>query len=357
MFRTWVICVFIWCAVGTMVAQPKMKFDKIRHDFGIIQESSGTVSYEFRFVNMGTVPVILTDVRSSCDCTVPEWPQEPILPQKQGVIKVVFETTGNPGIFDKSVTVYANTRESTVTLRITGTVERSDVPAGPGFFQEMGGLHLSKRYLSFGEITDRQVLTGIVETYNPGKKSLRISFGSIPKHVEILATPATLQPGEKGQIRVVYDASSKKDWGFLTDRLPVVVDGVGKKEYALLVSAEISEDFSQLTPAQKQVAPKVSFERQVMILGTIRRDEKKLFSVNITNSGKSPLMIRKLETGCECVTVVKAPSSVPAGATAKIECSYVGEKPMGAQQRTLSVRSNDPANPVQSVKIQAQIVE
>ncbi len=105
------------------------------------------------------------------------------------------------------------------------------------------------------------------------------------------------------------------------------------------------------------MAPKLVPDRTVMVLGNIRMNEKRTFPVVIRNSGKSSLVIRKIETGCACLTVVKAPASVAAGATATVECAYVGEHPVGQQQRTLVIRTNDPLQPLQSIRIQAQIVE
>lgn len=357
MLRSGIFCLTFWFGVGVILAQPKVRFDQTRHDFGTVPESAGSVSFEFRFVNQGNIPLILTDVRSSCDCTVPEWPREPILPKKQGVVKVVFETTGNPGIFDKAITVYTNTREGSVALRITGNVERSNIPVRPEFSQTMGGLQLTRRYLSMGEMTNRQVVTGEIETFNPGKKPVTVAFDNIPPHMEVLALPAVIQPGEKGKIRVVYDASSRNDWGYVSDRIQLVVDGSVYPAFSILVTADISEDFSKWTARQLQTAPKMEFVRSSLTVGVIRMNEQKTLSVMFKNSGNSPLLLRKVDTGCECMKVVKSPLSVAPGATGEIVFSYLGENPLGNQQRTLTVRCNDPVHSVQNMRIQAQIVE
>jgi len=356
MFCRWMLCLLLAGSV-TSVSGQVLRFVHTRFDFGVVPESAGSVSHEFRFVNTGNVPLILTDVRSSCDCTVPEWPQQPILPRKEGVIRVVYETTGNPGVFDKTVTVHSNMRGGPVLLRITGSVERSVIPDLPEFSEAMGPLKFRKRYLSLGEVTHRQVITQEVEVYNPGKQPVRIAAGEVPGFLEVLPSPSLLQPGQKGRIHLVYDVSARKDWGYVADRVHLRINGATKPEYSLLLTADISEDFSRLTSADRQQAPRMEPDRTEFGLGNVRAGEKKQVSVGIRNAGSSPLLLRKLDTGCECLRVEQAPASVPPGGSAVIRCSFTGEPPLGNQQRVLSIRSNDPERPLQQIRIMALVVE
>lgn len=77
------------------------------HDYGTIPEGPKAV-YEFQFINMGTVPLIITNAQASCGCTTPEYPKQPILPGKKGKIKVTYNTEGHPGNFIKSVYITSN---------------------------------------------------------------------------------------------------------------------------------------------------------------------------------------------------------------------------------------------------------
>ena len=99
---------------------PEIAFDKTVHDYGTIQQGAdGTC--EFKFTNTGKEPLILSKPQSSCGCTVPTWPQEPILPGKSDVIKVTYNTHNIGGI-NKTVTVTSNAKTSRVVLSIKGTV-------------------------------------------------------------------------------------------------------------------------------------------------------------------------------------------------------------------------------------------
>jgi hypothetical protein len=81
------------------------------------------VTRQFTFKNTGGSPLVLSDVRGSCGCTVgKEWPKHPIAPGQKGTLDVVFDSEGRSGRQDKTVTVVANTSPPTTLLTITGEV-------------------------------------------------------------------------------------------------------------------------------------------------------------------------------------------------------------------------------------------
>lgn len=116
---------FLFAFVGVAqnpqtVEKDSIIFDKLVHDYGtMVQGADGTS--EFVFTNKGQKPLILSNVRASCGCTVPSWPQEPILPGKTGTIKVGYNTSIIGG-FSKIVTVVSNAANSQVILTIKGNV-------------------------------------------------------------------------------------------------------------------------------------------------------------------------------------------------------------------------------------------
>ncbi|MCK9613559.1 MAG: DUF1573 domain-containing protein [Bacteroidales bacterium] len=98
----------------------EIKFDKTEHDYGTIKKGADG-SCEFTFKNTGKEPLILSNVKSSCGCTVPTWPKDPILPGQTGAIKVVYDTK-RVGTISKTITVISNAETGTVTLSIKGNV-------------------------------------------------------------------------------------------------------------------------------------------------------------------------------------------------------------------------------------------
>ncbi len=108
---------------------PEIQFDKLVHDYGKIkQNSDGTC--EFTFKNVGKEPLILSNVRSSCGCTTPYWPKEPIMPGKTEKIKVTY-ATNRLGVFNKQITIFSNAKNDVVVLTIKGEVLSEPVAPTP----------------------------------------------------------------------------------------------------------------------------------------------------------------------------------------------------------------------------------
>ncbi|NMA75098.1 MAG: DUF1573 domain-containing protein [Bacteroidales bacterium] len=103
--------------------QAEIKFNKMTHDFGEFSESSPVVTAVFTFKNVGDAPLVIHRAMGSCGCTVPEYTQEPILPGKEGTLKVTYNGKGRyPGYFKKSITVRTNAKTEMVRLFVEGTM-------------------------------------------------------------------------------------------------------------------------------------------------------------------------------------------------------------------------------------------
>jgi hypothetical protein len=100
------------------VAKIEFKSDTI--DYGTIEKGSNGVRV-FEFTNTGNAPLIVSNVTSSCGCTIPKKPEGPILPGKTGQIEVKYDTNRvNP--IRKTITVISNADTPTVALKIKGDV-------------------------------------------------------------------------------------------------------------------------------------------------------------------------------------------------------------------------------------------
>ncbi len=106
---------------------PVIKFDSVAYDYGNVQQGGNGV-HEFVFENTGSQPLVLSNVRSSCGCTVPQWPKDPIKSGEKASIKVQYNTR-LMGPFSKSITVYSNGSKTPVILRIKGTVVQAQAAA------------------------------------------------------------------------------------------------------------------------------------------------------------------------------------------------------------------------------------
>lgn len=116
-------------------AKVDMAFDKTvdgitAHDFGsIVFGANGKV--DFTFTNQGTTPLVISDVKSSCGCTIPTWTKEPVAPGEKGNVEIVYNTK-LPGTFNKTVVVYSNANNSPVRLEVRGKVNTQPNDLKPG---------------------------------------------------------------------------------------------------------------------------------------------------------------------------------------------------------------------------------
>lgn len=110
------------CSGQLALAQAELSFDKTSHDFGIVKPSSDTIWVDFVFTNTGTEPFTITSVKTSCDCTLAQWPQKPIQPGQKGVIKGGYKLEGKDGAFDKNIIIIGNTMPATTFLSIKGDI-------------------------------------------------------------------------------------------------------------------------------------------------------------------------------------------------------------------------------------------
>ncbi len=100
---------------------PVITFERDIYDFGKI-ESGEKIQHDFKLRNTGKSPLIISNATATCGCTIPETPKEPILPGKEGVIKVVFNSEGKLGMQDKVVTITSNANPNVNTVHLVGEV-------------------------------------------------------------------------------------------------------------------------------------------------------------------------------------------------------------------------------------------
>ncbi|MEM8508921.1 MAG: DUF1573 domain-containing protein [Bacteroidota bacterium] len=122
-----IFLLFIGLFTLTATAQDKsakIEFKSETIDYGEIAKGSDGVRV-FEFTNTGQVPLVISDVKSSCGCTIPKKPEAPIMPGKTGEIQVKYDTN-RVGPIRKAITVTSNADTPTKVLKIKGTVLSED---------------------------------------------------------------------------------------------------------------------------------------------------------------------------------------------------------------------------------------
>jgi len=122
-----VLVLFVGLMGFTLTAQEKaakIEFKSETVDYGEVAKGADGVRV-FEFTNTGDAPLIITKVSSSCGCTIPKKPEDPILPGKTGEIQVKYDTN-RVGPIRKAITVISNSDTPTKVLKIKGEVKAVD---------------------------------------------------------------------------------------------------------------------------------------------------------------------------------------------------------------------------------------
>ena len=100
----------------------EFKFEEETINYGKIEKGSNGERV-FVFTNIGDQPLIIKNIQSSCGCTVPKKPEQPIMPGQKGEIKVSYDTK-RVGGFSKTITVFSNAKAPRKMIKIKGFVDK-----------------------------------------------------------------------------------------------------------------------------------------------------------------------------------------------------------------------------------------
>jgi len=322
--------------------KPTITFSEKEFNFGTFRESAGIITHDFQFTNSGKIPLIINDVKASCGCTVPEWPQEPILPGKNGIIKVSFDPKKQNGSFNKTILVSSNADISQVNLVIKGVVIPTDLVEDVYKFA-VGDIRLQTIYAAFGEIYKGQSATYTIKVFNSSyDKSVTLSFRQIPSHFKIRMIPEMIDPQQEGRIELEYNTTSIKDWDYVVDRLDLLINGQTFPNNRINITANIREDFSKLSAVEMEEAPRIKFDSHLYDFGTIADNAVVEHDFKLTNTGKSDLFIRKVNASCGCTAVQPAKIQVSPGESTTIKAIFNAAGREGNQKKAITVITNDP---------------
>ena len=118
-----ILSFFAVCFIALTVNAQEFKFETETINYGKVAiGSEGKRTFEF--TNVGEAPLIIKDIKSTCGCTVPKKPEEPIMPGETGQIEVSYDTK-RPGGFSKAITVISNdVKSERKMLKIKGFVTK-----------------------------------------------------------------------------------------------------------------------------------------------------------------------------------------------------------------------------------------
>ncbi len=336
----------------------QIKFDTISHNFGKIKEGGGTVHFTYYFTNTGDDSLKLINVKPGCGCTTAEWTKTAIAPGQKGFIKAEYNPKGRPGAFNKAIMVTSNASNKVQeTLIISGEVLPREKTALDYYPIAIGNLRFKTNHVTFLDTKSSEIKTDSLKVYNIWGKTMNLSFKSIPAYVKISPETMTLSPEKESYFLITYNAEKRNDIGMLFDYLKLSTNDSLDPEKQITLSANIMEDFSQLTPKQLKKAPKIMFDTTVIKFDTIVMGHKVKSVFTFKNAGKSDLIIRKVKASCGCTVPTPEKNVIKKGEKSKLDVEFNSTGKRGNQHITITITTNDPANSTIVLVMQGYVIE
>ncbi len=109
----------------------KIQFENIEHKFGKVPEGT-MIKHSFKFKNIGTIPLIISEVAPQCSCTTTDFPKKAIFPNQSGEITLELDTKNKRGEVEKNARVVANIEGGTIFIFFRGEVISNELPGPAG---------------------------------------------------------------------------------------------------------------------------------------------------------------------------------------------------------------------------------
>ncbi|MBS4061151.1 MAG: DUF1573 domain-containing protein [Bacteroidetes bacterium] len=100
---------------------PQITFNKVEHDFGRLIQGEQVI-HVFKFTNTGSSDLLISKVSASCGCTASKYTRDPVKPGQEGKVEITFDSNGQRGIQNKTITVLTNGIPQMTTLRVKAQV-------------------------------------------------------------------------------------------------------------------------------------------------------------------------------------------------------------------------------------------
>jgi len=342
------ICITISLEASFAQEDKRVTFNESKHDFGVVPEKGGNVSFDFVLTNNSTEPLIINRVLTSCGCTTPSWTKAPIEPKKSGTITVSYNPNGRIGAINKTITVYTNFDTNPYSLQITGEVTESPVPKKPEelYPVALGSYLLKSKDLNFGKVGIAESKTIRLVVFNNSDKPMTQKI-TPPKHITVNYSPA-IDSKKESNVDITFSAKEFNKYGNINGELLFLINGA---KQVFPYSAMIMDDFSTWDSNKKSNAGKLNTNATEINFGNFTAGTSR--TLKLSNSGKSVLNIRNIQSSNPDVVPSKTSFVINQGEIAEIKVNIDKNKVKSPLVSTLSIISDDPSNPVYEVKITA----
>ena len=337
-------------------AQARFTSHTEMQNFGQI-EWKQPVTATYVVTNTGDAPLLIHEVEPDCACSAATWTQTPIAPGEKGQVRVTFDAKAL-GHFHKSVAIHCNAEPHLLYLYLSGEVVTEVKDYGKTHPYQIGDIRLSMNEVEFPDVQRGEQPQVTLSVVNLSDHPYTPVLMHLPPYLELSCQPQVLQQGEKGRMTLTLHSDRLTDLGLTQTSVYLSRfsgDKVGE-ENELGISAILLPDFSALTEKERQEAPQISLSSTELDLSALlARKNKAKGDIYLTNTGRSPLQISKLQVFHPAVGVSLKKSLLQPGETTRLRVTVDKRNISKRRQRLrLLMITNAPAQPKVEIDIKAK---
>ena len=352
----YIICIALLSLTEVSAEECVLRFEPERVDFGHINESDGIVTRSFTITNASTEEITISEIVSTCDCTVADYKDVRIAPKESFEVKVSYNPLNRPGRFDRPLFIFVEGYNEPFEIEIRGRVTPRERTIEEIYFYDMGhGLRLDNTFAGFTYIEHGKHYEERIALYNNSERKMRLRLKHKLRSGAIkVEYPKRVAPHTSADIEFSYELPLvSKRYGSLDDKFEIRVNGkIGK--YPLSAHGIAVDNFDFYDDI---LSPRAEYSKKIIKFGDVNSEALPLSAtLTITNRGEAPLIIRDVRCSCqEVVCTLKAGRSVEPGATLATEIILMPTKstPEGALSAQVAIVTDDPLSPYQVIRVTA----
>jgi len=343
---------FLLLLFSATALRAQLFFDKTLHDFGTVIRGE-VVSHTFQAQNVGKHPVNLKEVGSNCACLKTGFTTKQVLPGKSAPIELAYNSADNLGPFEKAAIIQYDGATNPVILTVKGNVVPGK-PLDPNTGQEttlpdtLGFLAVSKKDVNIGYVSSKEEKEIQVTVKNLRKTAVTFSeIVTTKPTVEAKLGKMTLQPGEETTLTFKFIGKNGDLAGYavnatVNETVYLLSNDATYPKLGFMFTAIYERIF---TDEEKANAAVLTFDHKEFDAGDILQGQILTHAFTFTNTGKSDLIINSVKASCGCTAVEPTEKVIKPGQSSKIEARFDSNGKSGPQSKTITVATNDPANP------------
>ncbi|MEM8929738.1 MAG: DUF1573 domain-containing protein [Acidobacteriota bacterium] len=302
-------------------------------DFDIVPKGS-VIEHAFEIKNDGTAPLVITDVRPSCGCTVVNY-DETIAPGATGQIQSAVDTTDFSGPISKSIAVFTNDPENPKLQLVVKAKVKPFVGVKPGYARYV--------YVKGEEIRPLPQVVYSADGADFDILEVKAPYDYLKVGHRTAEGEERFDKAEGPQHMIDIELGENAPIGAL-------------RQYVEVVTNHPKQPVVRI-PISGFVRPRAHITPQKLDFGKLQGETLPLRrTFHLTNFGTNEIQIQKIDTGVDGMVAEVEKSKRQPGHRFQLKLTLGPEMPKGSFDTIVRVHTNDPQNPIVELPLQGEIL-